>query len=123
MVPARGYREIRDTLYSKIAPHRTQITTLVELDLIGHHACTKPLVRSILQVPACLILLHELSQGLSFRLRAFAVIDGTPDFEVLVGIALCVFTGSLPGDDERAEWRETKLIDILSGQGGDRIPH
>jgi hypothetical protein len=99
MVLARRYREISHALHPKLVPDRFQVTAFVELNFVGDDAGAKALVERVLQVPACLIPLNELADNLSLALSASIVVEGSPDLQVLRGIALLVLCRPLPGDD------------------------
>lgn len=112
-----GQSKVLDTLDAQLVVDGTQVGRLVEVHLVGDGASTELLIESVLQVPASLVLLHELANNLAGGL----VVNGTPDLEVLDGITVLVLGGSLPGDDVSAEGRVAQLEDVLGGQSGDCV--
>lgn len=116
-VATLGQSKVLDTLDTQLVVDGSQVGRLVEVHLVGDGTSTELLVKSVLQVPAGLVFLHELANNLASGL----VVDGTPDLEVLDSVTVLVLGGSLPCDDKGAEGREAQLEDVLGGQSGDCV--
>lgn len=98
VVIAGGNGKVGNTLGTQLVPDGAQVTTLVELDLVGNNTGTVSLVESVLQVPARLILLHKSAHNLLLA-ACRHVLHRVPDLQVLDGISLLVLGWSLPGND------------------------
>ena len=118
MVFTRCDGEIGDPFNAQFVPYGSQITTFVELDLIGDTTSAIQLIRGILQVPSRLRLLNELSNHTSLSFGAGVVINGPPNFEVLDSIALLIFARSLPCYNEGTERGESELVYVFRGEVG-----
>jgi hypothetical protein len=92
---------------------------LVELHFICHSARAELLIRGVLQVPACLVLLHVFADDCTV-LVVFALLSySPPDLQVLHGVAFFVFRGALPGNDVCPQRREAQLEYVGRGKRGD----
>jgi hypothetical protein len=88
----------------------------VNLNFIRNHSGTEFFIESVLQVPACLILLYELANCLLFRIVSGRLgFNDSPDLQILHGITGCILGWSLPGDDVSPQGREAKFINIFCG--------
>lgn len=115
MLVTRRDCKISYSFHPEFVPNRAQVSTLVELHLIGHNSSAELLVGGILQVPPGLVLLHKLANRISLTLVASAFIQRFPNLEVLGRITVLVLRGSLPSNQECTVRRESELKDVVCG--------
>jgi hypothetical protein len=119
LVQARGDGKVGHALDAQLGPDGRQVVAVVELHLVGDDAGAILLVRRILQVPARLRLLDELSERLLLGALG-QVLDGAPDLEVLGGVAVFVLGRAFPRAQICPTGREAELVD---GRDRERRQH
>lgn len=121
MVLAGRHRKVGHSFNTQLIPDVPQVVRLVKLHLVCYNAGAKSFVRSVLQVPACLLLLHVLSNHCATLAGLALAGYGVPHLEVLDGVAFFILGRALPGDDVGAERREAELKDVRGGKRGDEL--
>ena len=112
-----GDGEVLDPFNAKLVPHGPQITAFVELYFVCNHTGAELLVSSILEVPTCLGLLHEPAHNVAIiGSLEMVTLDDPPDCQILDCIPTFSLRWPLPSDDESAQRREAKLVDVLNVQ-------
>lgn len=88
MVLAGRHRKVSHSFHAEFIPGVAQIIRLVELHLVCYNARAELLIGCVLQVPACLALLHVFANSGTRPVILGLGGDGPPDLQILRRVAI-----------------------------------
>lgn len=121
MVLSRRQGKVLHALNAQLVPHGAKVLRLVKLHFVGHSPGAKALIVRVLQIPAGLIALDELSNDSAALLSLSLGQQSPPHLQVLDRIASLVLGGALPSNDIRRQGREAELEDVRNGKCADYV--